>query len=244
MAGLFITGTDTEIGKTLIVALLTYGLKREGMEVCPIKSIGAGGINYEGHFVSEDVKVYRDLGESDMPVDVMNPLCFEKRASPHYAAECEKTGIDSFHILEPIKSAVRQYEAVLVEGIGGWMVPLSPNYYVADLAHDLDWPVLVVSPNCLGTINHTLLTIASIRQYGLKPAGVIFNSLDNKTPSDIQRNNIDTVRECARVDILGEIPYLQPKLLRKNSAKQRWDTISEVISWDKIKALLHTEPRR
>ncbi len=207
--GLFITGTDTEIGKTFITSLLTIGLRSRKVNVCPVKPIGAGGVLIDDKIVSEDALIYQRLTHVDEPVSKLNPLCLKRPASPHYAAELESRPISIHKTITAVEELGHKYEYVIVEGIGGWLVPIRYDYSVADFAKDLDLPVVIVSANRLGTLNHTLLTIESIRVHGLEPAGVIVTNPSQGAETDLRENNITTMEWIGNVKILGNVPYIQ-----------------------------------
>jgi len=238
MNGFFITGTDTEIGKTLITSLLALGLRRHGVQVCPVKPIGAGGVYVENRLVSEDVLVYRRLAGIEEPASLLNPFCLERPASPHFAAELEGCSIVSSQIIQTLEEISARYDALLVEGVGGWMVPLNGEYLVADLAKALNLPVIVASANRLGTLNHTLLTLSTIRQSGCPLAGVVFTHPQPDAPADMSRNNIETIEKIGKTAILGNIPYLDPQLLENPDRDLLWQKIQAAFQWNQIIQLL------
>ncbi len=224
MNGYFITGTDTEIGKTIVTALLTLGFRQNGVNCCPIKPIASGGQIYEGTLVSEDALVYRDIVGLNVPLNVLNPLCLQKAASPHLAAQLEGVSIQPEEMLLSIESFAKQYEMVLVEGVGGWRAPITESFWVSDLAKQLGLPVIVVSANRLGAINHTLMTLECIRQSGQTLAGVIMNTPQPIEDPDIAEDNIRTIEKLGQVNILGNIPYLDEKFWQGNSTT-KWDLV-------------------
>ena len=135
------------------------GLRARGISCCPVKPLGAGGVMAEGRRISEDAIVYRTLGGMGEPLALLNPRCLERPASPHFAAELERIALAPGDLLAPLRVLAERYDYLLVEGIGGWLVPVTYDYSVAAIARDLGLPVLVVSANRLGTLNHTLLTL-------------------------------------------------------------------------------------
>ncbi len=234
MKGFFITGTDTEIGKTLITSLLTFGLQRQGINCCPVKPVATGGVQVEDQLVSEDVLTYKTLTGIDEPEGVLNPVCYKRPASPHFAAELENTTIGIKNVFDSLTELSERYEFLLVEGIGGWKVPVTYDYLVSDFAKELGLPVILVSALKLGTLNHTLLSIDSIRSYGLELAGVIFTSVSPEREADLDKNNIDTIRKIAHVDILGVVPYIETDLFKHEKRETLWESIRETILWHSI----------
>ena len=170
---LFITGTSTEVGKTYVTRLLLGALERLGRSAVGFKPIACG-----------ERTDAEDLAASSCPkpssIDVVNPVFFKNPAAPIAASMIETTKADIPAIKAAYHSLAKQYEYVLVEGIGGWAVPITAEYSMADLAADLDLPVLVVVDNRLGAINHTILTVNALRSMGLKLAGIVLNHVTNE----------------------------------------------------------------
>ncbi|RJP22972.1 MAG: dethiobiotin synthase [Candidatus Omnitrophota bacterium] len=240
MNGLFITGTDTEIGKTLITALLSLGLRKHGMNCCPVKPIATGGILHHGNLISEDVLFYQKVTGIRETESIMNPVCLKRPASPHFAASLEARSIHPPEIIRFLRGLARSYEALLVEGIGGWLVPITEEYSVADFASELGLPVILVSANKLGTLNHTLLTLESMRTRGIEPAGVFFSKPTPLIESDMDANNIETIQTIGHVEILGSVPYLDSRLFEESSREILWQNVKETIQWSKIIQCLRT----
>lgn len=234
MRGFFITGTDTEIGKTLVTSLLTLGLQRQGIDCCPAKPVATGGVDMDGQLLAEDVQTYARFAEISEPLHSLNPVCLRKPASPHFAAQLEQKTIEPDAIVSDLNELQTKTSYLLVEGIGGWLVPITPNYLVADLAGDLDLPVILVVANKLGAINHTLLTLEAIRTYDEELLGVIITHPSSDGDPDIEQNNIETIRTMGNVDILGTIPHLDESLLHEDQQDALWNTIRECIQWNTL----------
>lgn len=169
MSRLFVTGTDTGVGKTTVSAALAGALRRSGRTVAALKPVASGVDAGAG----EDAELLA-AGAGHEPrcaVALRAPL------SPHRAAAMEGVRLDLGVLLDWI--GAWQAEAVLVEGAGGWEVPYAPDWRVADLAAALGWPVLVVARNRLGVLNHTLLTVAAVRARGAPLLGVVLNGADD-----------------------------------------------------------------
>jgi dethiobiotin synthetase len=206
---LFITGTDTGVGKTFFTCWLVRGWFSLGYNHAALKPISTGG--------REDAICLRDAIGSRLALDEINPIHFREPAAPLIAARLENRTIDFKALNQGIHAMRTRFSHLAVEGIGGWRVPLGPGYDVRDWARDLGFPVVVVARGTLGTLNHTLLTIDSIRDAGLTCAGVVVNAGADESPDlDLaRRRNIDLLRDLTglplfefdrRVQASGHVP--------------------------------------
>jgi len=168
MASFFITGTDTGVGKTWFTCWLVRTWRAQGGEAAAIKPISTGD--------REDARLLREASGEVLTLDETNPLHFREPAAPLVAARAENRMIDFARQNQAIVSLCARFSFFAVEGVGGWRVPLAPDYEVRDWARDLAMPVVVVARAGLGTLNHTLLTVENIRATGLTCAGVVLNS--------------------------------------------------------------------
>lgn len=241
MKGIFITGTDTEIGKTVATSLLARGLRERGTAVCPVKPVATGGLRKGNSLISEDVQFYKKVTGIEEDESALCSVCLEKPASPHLAARLEGKTIETGKLIEFMETLSLKHDGLLVEGIGGWLVPLAPDFLLADFAKKLNIPIIVVSANQLGTINHTLMTLATIRGMGMNPQGVIFTNPTPDTDKEIAKNNISTICEIGNIDILGNIPYLQPTDFEKDNLNKLMESIQEVFAWDRITTILNSQ---
>ena len=168
---LFLTGTDTGVGKTYVSALLVRALRRAGLDTAPMKPFCCGD--------REDALALHAACDGAVPLDVINPIWYATPTAPYTAAKVEHRVADLDASLDLVRRNFQQLRAqhrsVIVEGVGGWMVPITKDYFVADLAAEFGLPVAVVVRNKLGALNHALLTVRDIRQRGLPFAGIIFN---------------------------------------------------------------------
>lgn len=242
MNGFFITGTGTEVGKTIVTASLTLGFNRHGIQCCPVKPIASGGEWTGDTLISGDAILYKRLAELKEPLNQLNPFCLEYPASPHFAAEWENVSIPVQALIDETKQISERYGAVLIEGAGGWLVPLQDRFFMRDLAKAFGLPIIVVSANVLGTINHTLLTVESIRQSGQTVAGVIFTYPIAVEDRQIAQNNIRTIINHAEINFLGEIPHLPKQVLDNQDSGQLWRCIKDNIQWNTLIQLLPTTP--
>ena len=176
--GFFITGTDTGVGKTLVCCALLHGFRARGKSVIGMKPVAAGAVRGPEGLINEDVVRLRAASNVDAALKLINPYCFEAPIAPHLAAEQAGVVIE----LSTIASAFRQLAAaadlVLVEGVGGFCVPLNRGEDSADLARCLGLPVILVVGMRLGCLNHALLTVQAMHAKGLKFAGWIANRVD------------------------------------------------------------------
>jgi len=200
----FITGTDTGVGKTLVSAILGLALQNKRKSVGYFKPVETG---VEGDEPEDAGFCKAILGLKE---DAKN-LCsytFKLPASPHLSAEVEGKEIKVEKILEDFKRFKEKYEYLLVEGAGGLLVPLRRDFLIRDLIKLLNIPVILVARAGLGTINHTLLSVEAIRNYGLELAGIVFNQATQPL-TIIEKDNIKTLAELTGAKVLGVIPKLK-----------------------------------
>jgi dethiobiotin synthetase len=199
-AGIFITGTDTGVGKTWVTAALLVELRSRGVHAAAFKPIacGAGG--------RHDAEIYAAIMKHESSLDVINPIYLRRPLAPSVAARLEHKRIDLRRIRECYGRLMSTYSVVLVEGAGGLMVPIRDNYFVADLAHSLNLPLLVVARLGLGTINHSLLTVRQARAMGLKVRGIVLNDTVGGKRDQAARTNIKAMPELCDTPLLGVMP--------------------------------------
>lgn len=173
--GLFLTGTDTGVGKTMVSAALAYLLSQQGVRVGVVKPFESGVP--DATELGEDGCLLRWASGSLQDIDGITPCRLREPLAPALAARLEGVAVDWPHVIRTIRAGQACCDFQLVEGAGGLLVPLSGTLLVADLAKELGWPLLVVARAGLGTINHTLLTLEAARTRGLKVAGWVINGL-------------------------------------------------------------------
>ncbi|MDI4632826.1 dethiobiotin synthase [Pelomonas sp. V22] len=207
LKGFFVTGTDTEIGKTCITAGLTAALQNAGLRVAPIKSLAAGQEQDEsGRWVNEDVQQLHAAQTLGLSLDEVGPLQFRTPCAPHIAARIDGGAIDREALLQKIRSTAAKADLALVEGVGGFRVPLTDHWDTADLAVDLQLPVILVVGLRLGCINHALLTAEAIRSRGLRLVGWVANTADPDMPH--VADNLIALQAGLAVPCLGQVPRL------------------------------------
>ncbi len=193
------TGTDTEIGKTAITAGLAAVLKRRGINAGVMKPISAGG--------RADAKLLKRAARSDQPLDTINPIYLRDPLSPNIAARREEKILDLAPVFDAFNHLSKIHDYLLVEGVGGLLVPITDDFLVADLAARLDLPLLIVARAALGTINHTLLTIEAARARGLQINSVIYNTLSAGSSGVSAQMSPEVVTRISGVPSSGTIPY-------------------------------------
>lgn len=174
----FIAGTDTEVGKTFATAALIHAARSQGLRALGMKPVAAGAEVVEGIRINEDAAILLRAGSFDPGLELINPYCLLTPVAPHIAASEEGVCIDPGRIVDRFEQLARSADCVFVEGVGGFRVPLGPDYDSADLACKLALPVILVVGMRLGCINHALLTADAIRHRGLAFAGWIANCID------------------------------------------------------------------
>jgi dethiobiotin synthetase len=195
--GLFVTGTGTDVGKTVVAAAIARTLADEGRRVAVFKP-AVTGLEEEGE---TDHALLRRASGSQQSDEEIAPYRYGPPASPHLAAALAGEEIDPAQLRETAQAAAAGADAIVCEGVGGLLVPLSPTYLVRDLAAGLGYPLVVVGSPGLGTINHTLLTIESARAAGLDVAAVVLNPWPEE-PTEIERDNRETLASLGSVPIL------------------------------------------
>ncbi|MCX4193017.1 dethiobiotin synthase [Methylophaga sp. OBS1] len=202
---IFVTGTDTEVGKTRISTGLIAVLQKQGLKAAGMKPVASGCDWIDGQWQNEDALAMIAQSHVSLPYRLINPYAFEPAIAPHIAASRVNTRIDISEIKQHFEQIKTEADAVVVEGAGGWLVPLNQTETMADLAVVLDLPVVLVVAIKLGCINHALLSIESIQQRGLRIAGWVANHLDAQHES---AEIIDTLKQHISAPCLGVVPKL------------------------------------
>jgi dethiobiotin synthetase len=211
MPSFFITGTDTGVGKTFFTCWLVRAWRARGLAAAALKPISAGD--------RRDAVLLRAASGDALPLDEINPVHFREPAAPLLAARAENRSIDFAALNQGIKAMPARFSHLAVEGVGGWRVPLAPGYDVRDWARELGLPVVVVARGSLGTLNHALLTVDSVRAAGLACAGVVVNAGPEKAPLpgpaspdlDLARGrNVALLRDLLRLPVFEFDGRVQP----------------------------------
>ena len=199
MSGIFVTGTDTDCGKTAVSVALLNTLREQGKSVAPFKPVAAGAEQVNGQWQNDDALRLMRAAGSSLPYGAVNPYCFQQPISPHLSREGQ--AIDMQRLLAQSNALQAEHDLVLVEGAGGWLVPLNEQMDVSDLAVQLQLPVLLVVGLRLGCLNHARLTEKAILSHGAPYLGWIGSVVDpNMLALD---QNIATLEEKLEGACLG-----------------------------------------
>ncbi len=199
--GVFVTGSDTGVGKTVIAGAIAAVAKAYGLDTGVMKPLATGAKEVDGKLVSEDVTFLKKIINTADDDDIVNPVRFKPALAPTIAASKSGISIDLDKIWNAYGVLKDKHDFVVVEGIGGLMVPINDMLFVADMVCKMDLALVIVSKHCLGTINHTLLTLEYAKSKNIRVKGIIINML---------KNDDDFVRKIGKylsVPILGAIPF-------------------------------------
>ena len=213
MRGVFVAGTDTEVGKSVVAASICASLAARGERVAAFKPVVTGLDEQPGPF-GRDHELLASVAGSGQAADDVAPYRFGPPVSPHLAAELAGVTIEPAELVR----AARAHELLVCEGVGGLLVPITPGYLVRDLAVDLALPLVIAARPGLGTINHTLLTVEAARAGGLSVAAVVMTPWPAE-PTPMERSNRTTVERLGGVPVCG---------LAHTSAKQLAETAASL----------------
>lgn len=195
----FITGTDTNTGKTYATCLMLEELRRQGIDAVGYKPISCG---------DRDDATRLAAASGGLPIDEINPLHLNTPVAPLVAGMLENHTVDPQILIDGYHQLAAKHTQVLIEGAGGWEVPIAPNFRVSDLAKALNLPVILVVANRLGALNHTLLSVDAIRAKGLKCAGIILNQLDDELDTAMITNK-GLIEELTGLPLIDHLIHQQ-----------------------------------
>ena len=218
MKSYFITATDTGVGKTTVTAALAASIKKSGIDVGIMKPVATGILQKTG-FKSSDVSILYHASKVTDPENEINPIFMPLPVSPYDASKVLDIPFDKKIIFEQFTKLKNKHEMMLVEGIGGILTPLARDYFVADLIKDLDLETIIVTRSTLGTLNHTMMTVKTCRDYGISVKGILVNNYD-EDGGPAEKNAPTTIHEITGVPILGVLPFIRD-----------YDNIDEMISY-------------
>ena len=205
LISIFITGTDTDVGKTYITAGLAITLRKMGTDVGVMKPFAAGVKQKKG-FKSEDVEILSNSAKVDDSEELLNPQFFPISASPYTAWKKLKIKPKIPLILSSFKKLSKKHEMMLVEGMGGTMTPILKNYFVTDLIKDMKIPTIIVTRSKVGTVNHTIMTVKMCQKYKIPIKGIIINNFDKGYPIDQLKKDLEGL---TGIKVLGSIPLIK-----------------------------------
>ena len=206
MPGWFITGTDTDVGKTVVAAALLKALRRKGYRVQAMKPVASGCEQTDAGLRCRDAELLAQQASAAVAYDVLNPYAFRPVIAPHLAAAEAGVSIDLDYIVQQFRTLQRQTDYVVVEGAGGWYVPLANKSSVATLAGLMAQPVIMVVGLRLGCLNHAQLTAQAIKSSGVNLAGWVANTIDPAMHS--RQANLETLQQLIPAPLLATIPYM------------------------------------
>ena len=206
--GFFVTGTDTEVGKTVVATALVRGFVAQGLRVAVMKPVASGSQHTAAGLRNEDALALMLASNVAAPYDRVNPYCFEPAISPHIAADEAGVRIELDHIRTNFDALAAFSDLVVVEGAGGWLAPVGPSTSMSDLARALELPAILVVGVRLGCINHALLSKLAIESHGTTFAGWIANTVDAAMPR--RKENLETLAHGLGAPALAIVPRLGP----------------------------------
>jgi len=231
--GLFITGTDTGIGKTIVTGGLARLLRRQGITPGVMKPVETGCLAAKGGPIARDGRFLKFMAGAEEPLEQIVPYRLLAPLAPYAAAAKENVRIQPAKIKRHYKQISGHHPFTLVEGAGGLLVPITRKYFMADLIQTLNLPVLLVCRLGLGTLNHSLLSLDYLKKHHIPVAGIVLNNAENhRGPANA--SNPEILKELGSVPVLGTIPY-QPDIRPIRSQCRRIsDTIARHIDFKKI----------
>ena len=205
MKSLFITGTDTDVGKTYITAGLAITLRKMSIDVGVMKPFAAGVAQKKG-FKSEDVEILSNAAQINDSETLVNPQFFPISASPYTAWKKLKIKPKIPLILSSFKKLSKKHDMMLVEGMGGTLTPILKNYYITNLIKDMKIPTVIVTRSKVGTVNHTLMTVMMCQKYKIPIKGIIINNFDKGYPINQLKKDLENL---TGIKVLGSIPFIK-----------------------------------
>jgi len=206
IAGLLVTATDTGVGKTVVAGAIAQWLSRQGRRVAVSKPLASGCVHRREGLVSEDAEFLAHCADARHPLDLICPVRFAEPLAPAVASERAGEPVDWESVQRSLSLMCRGSDVIVVEGVGGVLVPLDTRHTMADLAGWLGLPAVVVARPGLGTINHTLLTLEALRSRGVKVAGVVINRYPPDKASVAEETNPRVIEKWGKTTVLAIVP--------------------------------------
>lgn len=218
MKSYFITGTDTDVGKTYVTAGLASAIKKNGIDIGIMKPFAAGIKEITG-YKSKDVQILSEAAQVKDDEKLINPYFFPIPASPYTATQNLGIKVDIAIAMDSFKKLKMMHDFLLVEGMGGVMTPILEDYFITDLVKDMNLETIIICSSRIGTVNHTLMTCKICKNSGIKIRGIIINNLDEHGyPLDELKRDLESLTQ---LPVIGIIPYIQNFSIEK---------ISEIVS--------------
>jgi dethiobiotin synthetase len=209
--GLFITGTDTGVGKTVVAAGLVKLARNNGLQAVAVKPVETGCMVRDGELYPEDGSFLRQASEEDLTLDECVPFRFSLPASPARAAAAVRSSLHAADLKEHVLALAEDADLIVVEGAGGLMVPIQGSFMMLDLIELLGFPTIVVARSGLGTINHSLLTLHALKQRGLETLGIVLSCSSPEPGPEEEFTPSDLARLTQPVPVLV-MPFLRPEI--------------------------------
>jgi len=257
--GIFITGTDTGIGKTIVSAAIIRALIKKGIKVGAMKPMETGCTKTEDRSLPPNVFIWgqktdvkllpsdgmflKEMAEMDDTIDLIVPIRYEYPLAPMVAAKLEDRPINLDLAFRAYNILSEKYEFMVVEGAGGLLVPITKlkiqnskfkTYFFSDLIKDLKLPIIVVARPSLGTINHTLLTVREAERCGLEVAGIIINYSRPPENTAAEKTNPEVLRELCPAPVLSEIPFIEHISMKEINSVEISDHALDIIAPKKL----------
>ena len=240
MAGVFITATDTEVGKTVITGAIAAALNGRGINVGVMKPVASGGVaNGAGKLIAEDATfLMQAAGIEEGERELVNSLCLAPALTPAVAAAVSGVTVDIQAFINSYQKLQEIHHSIVVEGVGGIVAPLWQEYLVADLMAEFALPVIVVARPNLGTINHTVLTVEYGRSRGLDIAGIIINGWNQDEVGILEKSNEEYITRLTGLPILGKFPYADSISVPEGKTSELDRLAEEFLHMDEIVKLI------
>ena len=234
MKGIFITGTDTDVGKTVIASGLAKLLHSNKIKVGVMKPYACSEKKYSNKYKTKDVKILIESIKTDsekIDENLVNPVFYDLPTAPYLAAKILKQEFtDIQKVIKIYKKITKNHDFTIVEGIGGIMVPLTKNKTVIDIIKEMKLPVIVVTTNKIGTINHTILTVQMCNKYKIPVFGIVINNIEKNNDPKIDNNLPQILLEMTGKKILANIPFIpNPTSHKVKKILEKYIVVDEVV---------------
>ncbi|WP_061995400.1 dethiobiotin synthase [Clostridium sp. ATCC 25772] len=208
--GIFVVGTDTDVGKTIVTAGIIYILRKNGYNAIYFKAALSGALKIDGELIPGDTKLVSEVSNLEEPYENITPYIYKSAVSPHLAAKIENNLIDLNKIRKKYNYLKEKYDYIIAEGSGGIICPLIDGgrgvYILKDLINDLGMSTIIIANAGLGTINHTVLTVKYLQSLNIKINGIIINNYENNA---ICNDNIKMIEKLTGVSIIGKLSKIE-----------------------------------
>lgn len=227
--GIFVIGTDTDVGKTFVTGGFVYKLRESGYNAVAFKPIQSGGILGENdNLIPPDIKYVKEVCDIKNSYYEMNTYCLKEEVSPHLAVKIENLDISKEKIINQYNNLISKYDYVVVEGAGGIVVPLiEDKYFVYDLIKDLNLDVVIVASAGVGTINHTVLTNEFLKQNNIKSKGIIINGYNDKF---YEKDNIQMIEKLTNLKVIQTIRNIKKPNINNIKNEYRSLSLEEILN--------------